>query len=61
MANIANNLDTTSGIEFPYRFIPETKNYPVVKKPFLKSDKEIMKDGEYQLWWSPFVDRNQVD
>ncbi len=60
VVDVANNIEVSAGISFPYAITPETKNYPVLKKPQLISDAEIKKNVEYQLWWSPFVDRNQV-
>ena len=61
VVDITNKIEVTEGIEFPYAVSPETEEYPVIRKPRIKSDEKIKEDIEYQLWWSPFVDRNQVD
>jgi len=61
VVDIANNIEVDKGIEFPYSVTPETTEYPVLKKPVIKNDAKIKEDIAYQLWWSPFVDRNQID
>jgi osmotically-inducible protein OsmY len=59
--DIANNIEVTKGLELPYTITPETTNYPVLREPVLKNDAKIKEDVAYQLWWSPFVDRDQID
>jgi osmotically-inducible protein OsmY len=60
VVDIANKIEVTKGIHMPYAFNPETPEYPIIKKPVIKSDEQIKEDVAYQLWWSPFVDRNQI-
>ncbi|MCB0807048.1 MAG: BON domain-containing protein [Bacteroidales bacterium] len=61
VVDISNKIEVTNDIEFPYLITPGQQDLPVLKQPVTKNDKQIKDEVEYQLWWSPFVDRNQVD
>lgn len=61
VVDIINNIEVVEGIDIPLTVTPSQPNLPVIRKPHIKSDEQIKEDVAYQLWWSPFVDRNQVE
>jgi len=60
VVEVANNIEVSEELDYPYTITPDTKDLPVITTLNPKPDNQIKKDVEYQLWWSPFVDRNQV-
>jgi len=61
VAEIQNKIDVTEGLAAPIDVTPARPDLPVIRKPQIKSDEQLLDDVNYQLWWSPWVDRNQVD
>jgi osmotically-inducible protein OsmY len=59
---IDNNIEVEKGIILPFPLKPgrDAPELPSIKKPDIKSDKELREDIIYQFYWSPYVDRNQV-
>lgn len=60
ISSIKNEVKVMEGQPLPYTFFPENYDYPVIQQTQDKADAEIKKDVVYQLWWSPFVDRDQI-
>ncbi|MCB2207246.1 MAG: BON domain-containing protein [Bacteroidetes bacterium] len=60
VSDITNEVKVMEGRPLPYTFSPENYDYPVIRQTQEKGDDEIKKDVIYQLWWSPFVDRDQI-
>lgn len=60
ISGITNEIKVMEGRPLPYTFFPENYEYPVIRQTQEKEDAEIKKDVIYQLWWSPFVDRDQI-
>ena len=60
VSDISNEVKVMEGQPMPYTFFAENYDYPVIHKTQEKTDAQIKDDVAYQLWWSPFVDRDQV-
>jgi osmotically-inducible protein OsmY len=60
VSDIRNEVKVMEGRPLPYIFSPKNYDYPMIRQTLGKEDDEIKKDVIYQLWWSPFVDRDQI-
>lgn len=60
VTEVINDLVIVQGVPLPYYVSPGFGNYPEINAIQIKSDEDIKEGVENQLWWSPFVDRNQI-
>lgn len=61
VVDITNNLEVAEGEDLSFPVTPDRRDLPVIKKLHIKSDEQLKEDVAYQLWWSPFVDRSQIE
>jgi osmotically-inducible protein OsmY len=61
VVEIENDVEVPEYVEFPHKYSYNPHIEPRVTGIGMKSDKHIKKDIESELWWSPFVNENEVN